>query len=99
MLSSCCLTLEITRLRASKTTFDTNAPPQAQPVSIKRRLAIRVQQALPRRGISPPEKLAGMPPSGVSYIQAYAKNKTEQFTDGDEFTSSASTCNMVPALG
>jgi hypothetical protein len=36
------LTLEITRLRASKTTRNANAPPQAQPVSIKRRLAIRV---------------------------------------------------------
>jgi hypothetical protein len=36
------LTLEITRLRASKTTFDANAPPQAQSVSIKRSIAIRV---------------------------------------------------------
>jgi len=36
------LTLEITRLRASKITFNINASPQAQPVSIKRSLAIRV---------------------------------------------------------
>jgi len=35
-------TLEITRLRASKITFNANAPPQAQPTSKKRRLAIRV---------------------------------------------------------
>jgi hypothetical protein len=28
---------------ASETTFDANTPPQAQPVSIKRRLAIRVE--------------------------------------------------------
>ena len=39
---SCTLTLEITRLRVSKADFDANAPPQAQPISIKRRLAIRV---------------------------------------------------------
>jgi hypothetical protein len=36
------LTLEITRLRASKTTRNDNAPPQAQPTSKKRRIAIRV---------------------------------------------------------
>jgi hypothetical protein len=35
-------TLEITRLRASKTTRKANAPPQAQPTSKKRRIAIRV---------------------------------------------------------
>jgi hypothetical protein len=33
------LTFEITRLRVSKTNFNTNAPPQAQPISIKRSLA------------------------------------------------------------
>jgi hypothetical protein len=36
------LTLEITRLRASEITFNANTPPQAQPVSIKRSIAIRV---------------------------------------------------------
>jgi hypothetical protein len=36
------LTLEITRLRVSETTFNANVPPQAQPVSIERRIAIRV---------------------------------------------------------
>jgi hypothetical protein len=35
-------TLEITRLRASEIAFNANAPPQAQPFSIKRSLAIRV---------------------------------------------------------
>jgi len=35
-------TPEITRLRAGKTTCNGNAPPQAQPTSKKRRLAIRV---------------------------------------------------------
>jgi len=36
------LTLEITRLRAGKITFNANTPPQAHPVSIKRCIAIRV---------------------------------------------------------
>jgi len=35
-------TLEITRLRASETNLNANVPPQAQPVSIKRCIAIRV---------------------------------------------------------
>jgi hypothetical protein len=34
--------LEIMRLRVSKVTFNAIVPPQAQPISIKRRLAIRV---------------------------------------------------------
>jgi hypothetical protein len=36
------ITLEITRLRASKITFDAEVTPQAHPVSIKRCIAIRV---------------------------------------------------------
>lgn len=72
--------------------FQLNTP------SIKRRLGARVQQALPRWGISPPKKLAGMSPLRVSYRQAYAKNETEQISDGDGVSSSASTCNLVPVL-
>jgi len=37
-----CLTPPITRLRASKATFDAEVTPQAQPISNKRSLAIRV---------------------------------------------------------
>ncbi len=34
---------KLTRLRASKDAFDANATPQAQPISNKRSLAIRVE--------------------------------------------------------
>jgi len=36
------LTFELWQLRASATTFDANAPPQAQPVSIKHRYLLNI---------------------------------------------------------
>ena len=50
--------LAITSLRLGEVTFAAKVTPLAHPTSLNGRVASRVQQALPRRGIPPPEKLA-----------------------------------------